>query len=64
VIAGGGYVYTIFQERQDIGSIRPIPLYRGKLGNIQKFMEGEEVEPRATFIDQIGPVILLKSLIK
>jgi len=54
VIAGGGYVYTIFQERQDIGSIRPIPLYRGKLGNILKFLEGEEVEPRATFIDQIA----------
>jgi hypothetical protein len=54
VIAGGGYIYTIFQERQDIGSIRPIPLYRGKLGNILKFMEGEEVESRATFIDQIA----------
>jgi hypothetical protein len=54
VIAGGGYVYTIFQERQDIGSIRPIPLYRGKLGNILKFLEGEEVESRASFIDQIA----------
>jgi hypothetical protein len=54
VIAGGGYIYTIFQERQDIGSIRPIPLYRGKLGNILKFMEGEEVESPSTFIDQIA----------
>ncbi len=35
-----GYVYTVFQEFQDTGSVRLIPMYRGKLGDILSLMEG------------------------
>jgi hypothetical protein len=48
-----GYVYTVFQEFQDIGSIRLIPMYRGKLGDILKVMEGGQAEQRHPLLDQI-----------
>jgi hypothetical protein len=48
-----GYVYTVFQEFQDIGSIRLIPMYRGKLGDILKVMEGGQTEQRHPLLDQI-----------
>jgi hypothetical protein len=54
LIAGSGYVYTLFQERQDLGVIHPVPLYRGKLGNIFAFMEGEETERQSSFMDEIA----------
>jgi hypothetical protein len=54
LIAGSGYVYTLFQERQDLGVIHPVPLYRGKLGNIFAFMEGEETEKQPSFMDEIA----------
>jgi hypothetical protein len=48
-----GYVYTVFQEFQDTGSIRLIPMYRGKLGDILKVMEGEQATQRHPLEDQI-----------
>jgi hypothetical protein len=48
-----GYVYTVFQEFQDTGSIRPLPLYRGKLGDILKVMEGGQATQRHPLEDQI-----------
>jgi hypothetical protein len=54
LIAGFGYVYTLFQERQDLGVVHPVPLYRGKLGNIFAFMEGEETERQPSFMDEIA----------
>ncbi|MEG3876680.1 DUF87 domain-containing protein [Microcoleus sp. herbarium7] len=48
-----GYVYTVFQEFQDTGSIRLIPLYRGKLGDILKVMEGGQAAQRHPLEDQI-----------
>jgi hypothetical protein len=48
-----GYVYTVFQEFQDTGSIRLIPMYRGKLGDILKVMEGGIAEQRHPLLDQI-----------
>ena len=54
LIAGSGYVYTLFQERQDLGVVHPVPLYRGKLGNIFAFMEGEETERQPSFMDEIA----------
>src|SRR3569832_1828738 len=39
-----GYVYTVFQEFQDTGSIRLIPMYRGMLGDILKVMEGRQAQ--------------------
>lgn len=54
LIAGSGYVYTLFQERQDLGVVHPVPLYRGKLGNILAFMEGEEPEKQPSFMDEIA----------
>jgi len=48
-----GYVYTVFQEFQDIGSIRLIPMYRGPLGDILKVMEGGQAEQRHPLLDQI-----------
>src|SRR4028118_2234100 len=48
-----GYVYTVFQEFQDTGSIRVIPLYRGKLGDILRVMEGGQGEQRHPLEDQI-----------
>jgi hypothetical protein len=53
VIGGAGYVYTVFQEFQDTGSIRLIPMYRGKLGDILKVMEGGQAESRHPLEDQI-----------
>lgn len=52
-IGAAGYLYTIFQEFQDIGSVRPLPMYRGKIGDILKFMEGEQSEQRHALEDQI-----------
>lgn len=52
-IGAAGYLYTIFQEFQDIGSVRPLPMYRGKIGDILKFMEGDESEQRHPLEDQI-----------
>ncbi|HEY9612537.1 hypothetical protein, partial [Allocoleopsis sp.] len=54
LIAGFGYVYTLFQERQDLGVVHPVPLYRGKLGNIFALMEGEETERQPSFMDEIA----------
>ncbi|AFZ22318.1 hypothetical protein [Allocoleopsis franciscana] len=48
-----GYVYTIFQEFQDTGSIRLIPMYRGKLGDILSVMEGGQATQRHPLEDQI-----------
>jgi hypothetical protein len=48
-----GYVYTVFQEFQDTGSIRIIPMYRGKLGDIICIMEGGIATQRHPLEDQI-----------
>ncbi len=48
-----GYVYTVFQEFQDTGSIRLIPMYRGKLGDILRVMEGGSSQARHPLEDQI-----------
>jgi hypothetical protein len=48
-----GYAYTVFQEFQDTGSIRLIPMYRGKLGDILKVMEGGQATQRHPLEDQI-----------
>jgi hypothetical protein len=48
-----GYIYTIFQEFQDTGSVRLIPMYRGKLGDILKVMEGGQAPQRHPLLDQI-----------
>ncbi|MBD2130068.1 hypothetical protein NDI39_29305 [Microcoleus sp. ZQ-A2] len=48
-----GYVYTVFQEFQDTGSIRIIPMYRGKLGDILSIMEGGIATQRHPLEDQI-----------
>ena len=48
-----GYVYTVFQEFQDTGSIRIIPMYRGKLGDILSIMEGRSATQRHPLEDQI-----------
>src|SRR5919199_2480158 len=48
-----GYVYTVFQEFQDTGSIRIIPMYRGKLGDILSIMEGGPATQRHPLEDQI-----------
>ena len=48
-----GYVYTVFQEFQDTGSVRLIPMYRGKLGDILKVMEGGQAPQRHPLLDQI-----------
>ncbi len=48
-----GYIYTVFQEFQDTGSIRLIPMYRGKLGDILKIMEGGQAAERHPLEDQI-----------
>jgi len=53
VIGAGGYVYTVFQEFQDTGSIRLIPMYRGKLSDILKVMEGGQAEDRHPLLNQI-----------
>lgn len=52
-IAAVGYVHTIFQEFQDTGSIRLIPMYRGKLGDILRVMEGGQAAHRHPLEDQI-----------
>lgn len=52
-IGAVGYVHTIFQEFQDTGSIRLIPMYRGKLGDILRVMEGDQVGLRHPLEDQI-----------
>ena len=48
-----GYVYTVFQEFQDTGSIRLIPMYRGKLGDILRVMEGGQAAQRHPLEDQM-----------
>ena len=53
VVGAAGYVYTVFQEFQDTGSIRLIPMYRGKLGDILKVMEGGQATQRHPLEDQI-----------
>ncbi len=53
VIGAGGYIYTVFQEFQDTGSIRLIPMYRGKLGDILRIMEGGQAAQRHPLEDQI-----------
>lgn len=53
VIGASGYIYTVFQEFQDTGSIRLIPMYRGKLGDILRVMEGGIAEGRHPLLDQI-----------
>jgi hypothetical protein len=52
-ISAIGYIYTVFQEFQDTGSIRLIPMYRGKLGDILKVMEGGSAAERHPLQDQI-----------
>ncbi len=53
VVGAAGYIHTIFQEFQDTGSIRLIPMYRGKLGDILKVMEGGQAQERHPLEDQI-----------
>ena len=53
VVDAGGYIYTVFQEFQDTGSIRLIPMYRGKLGDILRVMEGGRAEDRHPLLNQI-----------
>jgi hypothetical protein len=53
VIGATGYVYIIFQEFQDTGGVRLIPMYRGKLGDILRIMEGSEAAQRHPLEDQI-----------
>jgi hypothetical protein len=53
VIGASGYIYTVFQEFQDTGSVRLIPMYRGKLGDILRVMEGGQAEQRHPLLDQI-----------
>jgi hypothetical protein len=53
VVGAAGYIHTIFQEFQDTGSIRLIPMYRGKLGDILKVMEGGQATQRHPLEDQI-----------
>jgi hypothetical protein len=53
VVGAGGYIYTVFQEFQDTGSIRLIPMYRGKLGDILRVMEGGRAEDRHPLLNQI-----------
>jgi len=57
VIGAGGYIYTVFQEFQDTGSVRLIPMYRGKLGDILRVMEGGQAEQRHPLLDQIEYLI-------
>lgn len=52
-IGAVGYIHTIFQEFQDTGSIRLIPMYRGKLGDILRVMEGDQAAQRHPLEDQI-----------
>jgi len=52
-IGAVGYIYTVFQEFQDTGSIRLIPMYRGKLGDILKIMEGGQAAERHPLEDQM-----------
>lgn len=52
-IGAVGYIHTIFQEFQDTGSIRLIPMYRGKLGDILRVMEGDQAASRHPLEDQI-----------
>ncbi len=52
-IGAVGYVHTIFMEFQDTGSIRLIPMYRGKLGDILRVMEGGQATQRHPLEDQI-----------
>jgi len=52
-IGAAGYLHTIFQEFQDTGSIRLIPMYRGKLGDILRAMEGGLAAQRHPLEDQI-----------
>jgi hypothetical protein len=53
VVGAAGYVYTVFQEFQDTGSIRLIPMYRGKLADILRVMEGGQATQRHPLEDQI-----------
>src|SRR3569832_372449 len=53
VVGAAGYVYTVFQEFQDTGSIRLIPMYRGKLGDILRVMEGGTASERHPLLAQI-----------
>jgi hypothetical protein len=53
VIGAAGYIYVVFQEFQDTGSIRLIPMYRGKLGDILRVMEGGQAALRHPLEDQI-----------
>jgi hypothetical protein len=52
-IGAVGYIYTVFQEFQDTGSVRLIPMYRGKLGDILKIMEGGIAVQRHPLEDQM-----------
>lgn len=52
-IAAGGYLYTVFREYQDTGSIRPLPLFRGNLGDVLIMMEGRTVEGRHPLLNEI-----------
>jgi len=52
-IGAVGYIYTVFQEFQDTGSVRLIPMYRGKLGDILKVMEGGIAAQRHPLEDQM-----------
>lgn len=54
IIGSGGYLYTIFQERHDVGSFKPIPMYRGSLLNLFQAMEGSRSEPQHPFIESIA----------
>jgi hypothetical protein len=53
-IGAGGYLWTIFAEFQDTGTIKPIPLYRGLLGNLLGILEGQQGEETHPLLEQIA----------
>ena len=54
LVGCAGYLYTIFQERQDTGSIKPIPLYRGSVGSLIGAAEGNSLEKQHPYMEQVA----------
>ncbi|HEY9596329.1 MAG TPA: ATP-binding protein [Cyanophyceae cyanobacterium] len=53
-IGASGYLWTLFTEYQDTGAIKPIPLYRGRLGNLLGILEGQRGEEAHPLLEQIA----------
>lgn len=53
-VGAGGYLWTLFTEYQDTGAIKPIPLYRGRLGNLLGILEGQRGEEAHPLLEQIA----------